>query len=139
MDVVHHVLNIIEEEKQRVQPAQFKVGICASPYHRFTNKTMGYQRDHYEMNLLVVANSSVVVKLEKHFTEKFIGTEGCLNEVLCGGGRCPPGCPSFLYVAVKKWEGIILPCGAQHGPPAILEGRRKRRKRSAEGAEGTFE
>ena len=131
MAVVDHALHIIEDEKQRLQPAQFKVGICASPCQRFTSKSIGYQRDGYEMNLLVVADSSVVVKLEKHFTRTLIGTEGCLNEVLGGGGRCPHGCPSFLYVAVKKWKGTILSCGAQHGPPAVLECRRKRRKRSA--------
>ena len=94
--------NIIKDELQRFQPAAFKVGICASPLQRFTHPAIGYEQHGYEMTLLAASDSSVIVKLEKHVTDAYIGSEGCQNIARSGGGRCPSGYGSFLYVVAKR-------------------------------------
>jgi hypothetical protein len=123
--LVAHAENVIRHECMLVQPAMYKIGICASPLQRFTHPTIGYEQDGYVMVLLAASDSSQIADLEKHLVDMHIGSDGCQNVAAGGGGRCPPGCASFLYVVVKQWRGL-LPPGATHAPPAAEPRKRQR-------------
>lgn len=96
-------------------PAVFKIGITASPVHRWCHRVYGYGRDRKEkwqgMKILSVnADSFSAALLESFLISKFKGTPGCRNENPGGETASPGDGPFFTYVVYR----ILVP------PPRVV-------------------
>lgn len=96
-------------------PAVFKMGITASPVHRWCHPVYGYSRDRKEkwqgMKILSVnADSFSAALLESFLISKFKGTPGCRNENPGGETASPGDGPFFTYVVYR----ILVP------PPRVV-------------------
>jgi hypothetical protein len=89
------------------QPAIFKLGITANPFHRFSNFDWGYKRDGYEgMVLLCVTLPHWAVALERHLISVFQSVIGCRNYAP-GGESAPRVGPVFVYIVHVQPDALI--------------------------------
>jgi hypothetical protein len=89
------------------QPAIFKLGITANPFHRFSNFDWGYRRDGYEeMVLLCATLPHWAVALERHLIAAFRSVSGCRNYAP-GGESAPRVGPVFVYIVHVQPDALV--------------------------------
>jgi hypothetical protein len=98
---------------QQYHPAEYYIGLCASPVQRYDHPDHGHWKQGYYMYPLAVGESHTMAALETRLIEAaatagqsdlVIGPpEGrCLNKRPGGGGRGPIGTIRFVYVCTRR-------------------------------------